>query len=297
MNGDPRPANAVVGACRRLAANERFDQAILVVIVLNALVLALDTYEQLSREHGATLSLLNDVFLGVFVVELAIRMTAAWPSPRRFFANGWNTFDFIIVTSAFLPGLRENATLLRMLRLARIVRAVRLLPDLRVLIVAVARSVPGVASLAMMTVLLIYLYGMVGWLIFDDHDPEHFGDIGKAMLSMFVLLTLEDFPRFIDFGRELSDWTVVYFVSYVLIASFLIFNLFIGVVINSLEEARGIEHRRERAADRAAAEASGDATDDAIVDVRDRIDELRTALEALDGDLHALTHPPPGGRP
>ena len=88
-----------------------------------------------------------------------------------------------MVTASFLPGLRENVTLLRLLRLARIVRAVRFLPDLRVIFAAVIRSLPGVSSLAVMTLLLVYLYGMVGWLIFHDHDPANFGNVGEAMVT------------------------------------------------------------------------------------------------------------------
>ena len=188
--------------------------------------------------------MLNEVILGIFVVELFIRFAATGFKPRVYFRSGWNVFDFVVVTAGFVPGLRENATLLRIARLLRIVRAVRLLPDLRVLIVAVGRSIPGVASLAVISLLLVYVYGMLGWLIFDEHDPENFADIGQSMITMFVLLTLENLPTYIETGLELSDWTLLFYVSYVLLASFLIFNLFIGIVINSMEEARAIELRR-----------------------------------------------------
>lgn len=76
---------------------------------------------------------------------------------------------------------------------------------------------------------------MVGWAIFHDHNPESFGNVGQSMVTMFVLLTLENLPVYIEIGQELSNWTLLFFISYVLIASFLIFNLFIGIVINSME--------------------------------------------------------------
>lgn len=273
--------------CRRLVASPRFDGAMLVVIVLNAVVLGAETYESVDRQYGSLLHTLNDVFFAIFVVELTIRIVATWPNPRDFWRSGWNVFDFVVIAGAFIPGVRENVTLLRLLRLARIVRAVRLLPDLRVIVVAIGRSVPGVSSLAAMTLLLVYLYGMVGWVIFDAHDPENFGDIGQAMLTMFVLLTLENLPTYIAQGQELSQWTVLFYISYVLVASFLIFNLFIGIVINSMEEARSIEHRREREAERAAADLSADPIDDLKVDVEDRIDALRDALDELQQELKA----------
>lgn len=257
------------------------------VITLNAVILGLETFESVDREHGPLLDTLNDVLLGVFVVELGIRIAAHWPTPGRFARSGWNVFDFVVVSASFLPGLRENATLLRMLRLLRVVRAVRFLPDLRVIVSAVARSVPGVASLALMTVLLVYLYGMVGWVIFDEHDPESFGDAGEAMLTMFVLLTLENLPDYIERGQELSNWTTLFYVSYVLVASFLVFNLFIGIVINSMDEARKEEQRLQRVADREAAGLSEDPIDNLVVAAEDRIDELRAALEELELELQA----------
>lgn len=273
--------------CRRLAESPRFDAAMLAVITVNAIILGLETFDSVEREHGPLLDTLNDVLLGVFVVELLIRITAHWPTPARFARSGWNVFDFVVVSASFLPGLRENATLLRILRLARVVRAVRFLPDLRVIVSAVARSVPGVASLAVMTVLLVYLYGMVGWVIFDEHDPDSFGNAGEAMLTMFVLLTLENLPDYIERGQELSNWTILFYVSYVLVASFLVFNLFIGIVINSMDEARKEEHRLLRVAEREAADLSEDPIDNLVVTAEDRIDELRAALEELELELQA----------
>lgn len=271
--------------CRKLAASPRFDAAMLCVITLNAVVLGLETYDGIDDRHGDTLNTLNDVFLGIFVVELAIRMTAHVPHVRTFFRSGWNVFDFVVVAGSFVPGIRENAMLLRLLRLARVVRVVRFLPDLQIVISAVARSVPGVASLAAATLLLVYLYAMVGWAIFHDHDPGNFGNVGQSMITMFVLLTLENLPTYIEKGQELSDWTILFFVSYVLVASFLVFNLFIGIVLNSMEGAREEEARRERVRERAAAALSDSAEDDAIVALEDRIDEVRAALDALHDEL------------
>lgn len=273
----------MVTRCRRLVGSPRFDAVMLVVILLNALVLGAETFEQIERNLGGTLDVLDKVFLGIFVVELLVRLTAVRWSVRAFFASGWNTFDFVVVTASFVPGL--NASLLRIARLLRVVRVVRFLPDLRVLVAAVAGSVPGVASLAVGTTLLVYVYGMVGWLIFDDYDPENFGNAAQAMLTMFVLLTLENLPTYIEKGQGLSDWTVPFFVSYVLVASFLVFNLFIGIVLNSMEEARAADLRTQRQAEREAAAASEDTEDDRVVAVEDRIDELRVALDALAQEL------------
>jgi voltage-gated sodium channel len=275
----------IAAACERVVESSWFDPLMLSIIALNAVTLGLETYESIDASIGDELHLLNDVILGLFVIELALRMAAYADRPRAFFRSGWNVFDFVVITASFVPGIRENATLLRLVRLLRIVRAVRLLPDLRVLTVAVGRSIPGVASLAAITLLLVYVYGMVGWVIFHDHDPTNFEDIGQAMVTMFVLLTLENLPLYVERGQELSDWTLLFYVSYVLLASFLIFNLFIGIVINSMEEARAIElHRAERAL--LDDEPADDERAHAVV-VEERLRAMRAALDDLERDVRA----------
>jgi voltage-gated sodium channel len=275
----------IAAVCGRIVESSWFDPLMLSIIAINAVTLGLETYESIDASIGDELHLLNDVILGLFVVELAVRMAAHADRPREFFRSGWNVFDFVVIAASFVPGVRENATLLRLVRLLRIVRAVRLLPDLRVLTVAVGRSVPGVASLAAITLLLVYVYGMVGWVIFHDHDPANFENIGQSMVTMFVLLTLENLPVYIERGQALSDWTLLFYVSYVLLASFLIFNLFIGIVINSMEEARAIElHRAERAL------LDDDTADDerahAVV-LEERLRALHAAVDELEREVRA----------
>ena len=276
---------AMTATCRRIVDSRWFDPLMLGVIFVNAITLGLETYDSIESKIGDQLHTANDVILGAFVVELLIRFGAEGFSVRRFFRSGWNIFDFVVIAASFLPGLRENATLLRLVRLARIVRAVRLLPDLRILTVAVARSVPGVASLAVITLLLVYVYGMVGWVIFHDHDPANFANIGQSMVTMFVLLTLENLPTYIEKGQELSNWTLLFYVSYVLVASFLIFNLFIGIVINSMEEARAMElHRAEREV--LDSDHRNDARAHAVI-LRERLHNLKNAVEDLEREVAA----------
>jgi voltage-gated sodium channel len=268
----------IVRACADLADSTAFNLFIFAIILANAVVLGLETYDGVVRRYGDVLHALNNVFLGIFLVELAIRLTAFGSRPAQFFRSGWNVFDFVVILASLAPGLRENTTLLRLARLGRVLRIVRLLPDLRVLTIAIGRSIPGVASLSVLALLVIFIYGMVGWTIFADHAPQQYGTIGEAMLTLFVTLTLENLPDQIALGRELSDWTILYFVSYALVAAFLIFNILIGVVINSLEEARAIEHARERA------DRLEDADPEEPV-VEERIAEVREALDRLEADV------------
>ncbi len=266
----PQPAGSrsIPDRCRALIDHRSFELFIVGVIVINAIVLGMGTYADLASRHEPLFATIYNVILGIYVVELLIRLTAYRWNPREFVKDGWNIFDFIVVVASFVPALRANAMLLRMVRLLRIVRLVRFLPDLRVLVSAAGKSVPGIASLAAATFVLIFIYGMAGWVLFGSHDPANYGNVGLAMLTMFVMLTLENFPDNVAMGQEISQWTILFFISYVLLASFLIFNLFIGIVLNSMEEARAAD-RKEHEKD----------------DLLERLRDARAALEDAEREL------------
>src|SRR5688572_20509835 len=157
---------------RRIAESNRFQGFIFGVIAFNAVVLGLETYDSIRTEYGDVLAFLNDACLGIFVVEIAIRITSYGRRPQDFFKEGWNVFDFVVIGAAFLPGLRANATLLRLVRLLRIVRLVSVLPELRVLISGMARALPPIGSMGVLAILFLYVYGMLGWILFGDEIPE-----------------------------------------------------------------------------------------------------------------------------
>jgi len=271
---DSRPATSAPnrsGRLARLVDSERFNLAISVVIVANAVVLGLETFPRVVESFGSTLSLLNEAFYVVFVVELVLRLVSYGRRPQDFFKNPWNVFDFIIIGGVLIPAVREQAQLLRLLRLLRIVRLIRFLPDARVLLLTVVKSLPSMVSMIVLTVLLLFLYGMIGWSMFGAALPETWGTIGKAMLTLFILLTLENFPTYLDEAKAVTPWAIVFFVSYVLVAAFLVFNLLIGIVIGSMEKAR--EH-----------EAEIDRTQEDSELLR-RISDLQDSLTELQADI------------
>ena len=267
----------------RIVAAHWFTTVVLVVIVANAIALGLETYDGVEGRFGDTLDLVNDVCLGIFVVELALRIGAYGGRPWRFFRDGWNVFDFVVIAIAFIPGIRESSTLLRLARLARVVRIVRLFPDLRVLLAGVWRSVPPLFAIALATGMLLFVYGMVGWTLFDDELPDDWGNIGRAMLTLFVMLTLENFPIYMEAGMDVHPWSWVYFVSFILIAAFIVINVLIGIVLNSMEEAREAERRRAVRERRGGGSSLVDP--DASAPVVERIAILRTALDELETEL------------
>lgn len=263
-----------------------FTTAVLVVIVVNAVALGLETYAGIDERWGDELELVNDVCLALFVVELVLRIGAFGRRPWDFFRDGWNVFDFVVVAIAFVPGIRSSSTLLRLARLARVVRIVRLFPDLRVLLAGVWRSIPPLFAIGLATGMLLFVYGMVGWTLFADELPDDWGNIGSAMLTLFVMLTLENFPTYMDAGMEVHPWSWVYFVSFVLIAAFVVINVLIGIVLNSMEEAREAE-RRNAVRERLGVDRPGPVDPDASAPVVERIGILRAALDELEAELAA----------
>lgn len=231
----------------QIAASNKFQNFILVVIVLNGVILGIETYDGAVDRFGHELHLLNQIFLGVFVVEIAVRLVAFGSRPDRFFREGWNIFDFLIVAASFAPGIRENATLLRLVRLLRVLRLISVMPDLRVILTGLVRSLKPIGSMGVLMLVIVYIYGMVGWVLFGDHDPENWGTIGVAMLTLFEILTLEGWIELLNKAMELSSWSCIYFITFVLFGTFVLLNIVIGIVINSMEEARALyEAKQER---------------------------------------------------
>ncbi|MFE2295028.1 ion transporter [Streptomyces sp. NPDC059452] len=294
----PRRREAVAGRCREITEARWFAVAVFTLILANAAVLGIETYSGLVGRWYLGLRVVEYAFLTAFTVEILLRAGAHADRPAAFFRDPWNLFDLAVVLSALLPVIRENGTVLRLLRLARVLRAARFLPQLRIILVAVGRSLPGTASFLLVGGLLLYLYAMVGWICFAADDPEHFGSLGRAVLTLFLLMTLDGLGDAVRAGLEISRWSILYYASYVLLASFVLVNVLIGVVITSLDEARSMEAEEEAAdtaRDRSGAPHPPYTGDPALL--RDRIATARRALDDLERALAATPDAPPPDRP
>jgi voltage-gated sodium channel len=264
-----------VAVLEQIVDSDRFQLFIGTIIILNALVLGLTTYEWIDVDYGGTLFLFNEVFYVIFVGELLLRIASYFPRPWNFFRSGWNVFDFIVIGAVLIPQVREQSTILRLLRLARIVRLVRFLPDAGVLIRTITRATPAVASMAVLTILILFIYGIVGWSLFGEEIPEQWGNVGTAMLTLFVLLTLENFPQYLADAQQVSPFATLFFLTYVLLAAFVVVNLLIGIVLSAMDRAREEEAEEER---RANANQMGDLIS-RLKGMHDSLNELEAELE------------------
>ena len=230
----------------RLVDSQRFQIFISGVIVLNAIVLGIETYVTPGTETFVLLMRINEFFYIIFLIELILRMVSYFPRPLNFFRSGWNIFDFIVIGAALIPAIRAQAEVLRLLRLARIVRLLRFLPNARVLLSTMGKALPSVLSMVVLVILILFIYGMVGFVMFSDALPQEWGNIGSSMMTLFILLTLENFPTYLDQAQEVTPFASIFFLSYVLIAAFVVLNLVLGIVVGAMEEAREEEEARLR---------------------------------------------------
>jgi voltage-gated sodium channel len=273
---DLRLGSGVALRCRHISESRAFQQTIIGVILANAITIGLQTYDAVASRWGDLLDILDAVFLGVFVVEILIRIAAHGRHPGDFFRNGWNVFDFVVVGAAFIPGLRANATLLRMVRVLRIARLITVVPELRVIFRGLFRSVAPLMGVLLLTLIIMYVYAILGWILFGEELPEQWGSAGTAMLTMFELLTLEGWNEIFNEARDVTAWAIPFFISFILIGTFVVLNLVIAVIINSVEAARNAE-LQEEVADLTAHDHSPE--------LATRLHALRRAIDDLDEHL------------
>ncbi|MFE7979963.1 ion transporter [Streptomyces shenzhenensis] len=306
---EPAPLSArreLARRCRAVTEARWFALTVFTVILANAALLGVETYTGLVADWRYWLRFAEHICLAVFTVEILLRLAAHADRPREFWKDPWNFFDLAVVLCAFLPVVRENTTVLRLLRLARVLRTARFLPQLRIVLVAVARSLPGTLSFLLVGALLLYVYAMVGWVFFGTSDPEHYGSVGRAVLTLFLLMTLDGIGDAVRAGLEVSRWSLLYYASYVLLASFVLVNVLIGVVLTSLEEARELERdearpapagpeERRRLAERIA--TARRALDDLERDLEGDLDRDRSLARAPLAVAAEPTLPAPGGGP
>ncbi|MBB4794216.1 ion transporter [Streptomyces nodosus] len=271
---------------RALTEARWFAIAVFGLIVVNAMLLGLETYSGVVEDWHRWLRLAEHCCVAAFTVEIALRLAAHADRPAAFFRDPWNLFDVVVVASAFLPVVSENTTILRLLRLARVLRTARFLPQLRIVLVAVVRSLPGTLSFLLVGTLVLYVYAMAGWVFFARQDPQHYGSMGRALLTLFLLMTLDGIGEAVHAGLEVSRWSIFYYASYVLLASFVLVNVLIGIVVTSFDEARDLE-----------AEEQPPETPGEPQPLRDRIATVRRALDELESelDLHQPSRSRRGG--
>jgi voltage-gated sodium channel len=220
----------------RLVYSKWFEFLIAAVILTNAIALGILTLPGLNEDATRAATLVDSFAFWVYVVELCLRIASYGKKPWMFLTKGWNIFDFLVI--GLSPFFQGQSTVLRLLRLFRLLRIFRFLPEVRILSTSIVKSIPPLLSMSVLITLLLYLYGMAGVYLFGQEAEQSWGDIGSSMKSLFILLTLENFPIYLEEGLSISPLALPFFLSYVFLIVFAVLNVLIGIVLNAMDEAR-----------------------------------------------------------
>ena len=297
----PAAPGSLVARCRSLAEASWFQAMVVGVILVAAINVGLETYPQIMERMGPVLLGLDKLIIGIFVVELIIRIGAHGTKPWRFFLSGWNIFDFVVVVVCLIPLGGAYAAVLRLARVLRVLRLITVVPRLRILVTALLHAIPSIIYVTLLLILLFYVYAVMGTVLFRENDPVHFGSLQHSMFSLLRTVTLEDwtdiyytqslgsarYPRpgielYPDVvSRSMPIVAALYFVSFVVVGTMIVLNLFIGVVISSMTEAQAenakvmLEHQGEGEG----VEAQLAAMERQMQDLALQMSALRTSLE------------------
>ena len=254
--------------CKKISESKLFNNFILFVIGLASVVVGMQTYKDFEAQHHVTLNALDSIILGIFILEIIVKIVAQGGKPLNYFKDSWNIFDFSIVAVCLIP--IESNDFVAVLRLARVLRVLKLvsaLPRLQVLVGAVLKSVPSIGYVFLLATLHFYIYGCMATFLYSDNDPIHFRNLQTSMLSLFRAVTLEDWTDLMyinmygsaNYGYDEASYTMladlgitrdqitsnsspfgaaIFFVSFVITGAMIVLNLFVGVMLTGMEDAK-----------------------------------------------------------
>jgi voltage-gated sodium channel len=211
---------------------------IVAVIVFNAIVLGLETSDPIMERSGGLLRLLDRLCLAIFVVELALKIIAFGP---RFFRSGWNLFDFAIVAVSLVPAT-EATSVLRALRILRVLRLINAVPRLRRVVEGFVLALPGMGSVFLLMGIVFYIGAVMATKLFSDTFPQWFGDLGSSAYSLFQIMTLESWSMgIVRPVMEVHPYAWAFFVPFIMVTTFAVVNLLVGLIVNSMQDAHSVE--------------------------------------------------------
>jgi voltage-gated sodium channel len=267
-------ASGLRGRVLALVESAPFQRAIIVLIVLNAIVLGLETSPAVMAGYGSALHAIDHAMLMVFVVELLLRLFA---HRAAFFRDPWSVFDLAIVAIALVPASGPLAVL-RALRVLRVLRLVSAVKSMRGVVGALLGALPGMGSIAALLALVLYVAAVMATKLFGAISPEYFGSLGGSLFTLFQIMTMEGWA---DIAREImtqAPLAWIFFLVFILVSTFTVLNLFIAVVVNAMQEQVADELRQEEDAHAAEAQAERKVMLDELRALRREVGELRERL-------------------
>jgi voltage-gated sodium channel len=253
---------------------------ILGLIIVNAVILGLETSAVMVARHGALLGMLDRAILGVFVVEIALRL---FVHRRRFFRDPWSLFDFVVVAIALVPATGQFGVL-RALRVLRVLRVLTIVPSMRRVVGGLLAAIPGLSSIAMVLALVFYVFAVITTNLFGEDFPDWFGTLGRSLYTLFQVMTLESWSMgIVRPVMAVYPYAWAFFVPFILVATFTMLNLFIGIIVSAMQGFSDAEHAETLAAVEAAREHVEQDLHGEVRALRAEIAALRSLLEQRAG--------------
>ncbi|MEM9583931.1 MAG: ion transporter [Pseudomonadota bacterium] len=235
---------------------------ILGVILFNAILLGLETVPPVMNAVGGLIHLLDTLCLAVFVAELVLKLYAFG---LRFFRSGWNIFDFVIVGISLVPAA-QGLSVLRALRVLRLLRVVSVAPSLRRVVDGLITALPGMGSVFLLMALIFYIGSVMATKLFGATFPDWFGDLGRSGYSLFQIMTLESWSMgIVRPVMEVYPYAWAFFVPFIMVTTFAVVNLLVGLIVNSMQDAHS-EEDNER-------------TDAYRDEIKERLERIETMLK------------------
>lgn len=222
---------------KRIVGSRTFRGTIIAVIAFAGVLAGVETNAAIVAKYGALLHALDATVLAIFIAEIALKLTAHGRRPLDYFRDGWNVFDFSIVALCLLPVGGSFAAVLRLVRALRLLRLVSALPKLQLLVGALLKSLSAMGYVSLLLSLIFYIYAVIGIHLFGQHAPEHFGSLSVALMALFQMITLDNWSDLFHAVEGAGSFAAtVYFVSFILLGTMIMLNLFIGIIMNSMSE-------------------------------------------------------------
>lgn len=266
------PTGSMRQRLKTFIENSTIQRILLALILINAVILGLETSPEVMTTAGPFLMALDKAILAVFVVELGIRLAV---HRFAFFKDGWNVFDFIVVGIALVPASGPFAVL-RALRVLRVLRVLTFVPSMRKIVGALIKSLNGMLSIAMVLGLVYYVAAVMVTKLFGEAFPEWFGSLGASLYTLFQVMTLESWSMGIARPvMEAFPYAWAFFIPFILIATFTMLNLFIAVIVNAVQTMHDDEHKDELDAEKATQQQ-----------LLEQMQQLQLELKALRRDIN-----------
>jgi voltage-gated sodium channel len=258
-----------------IIAHPRTERVVMTLIIINAIILGLETSKPVMEKFGRELELLDHIILAVFVAELLARIVV---HRLAFFRDPWSIFDFVVVAIALVPA-SEQFSVLRALRVLRVLRLITAVPALKRVVQGLLAALPGMGSIVLLIGLLYYVFAVMATKMYGDDFPALFGTLGSSLFTLFTVMTLEGWvDGVVKPVMEKYPYAWIFFIIYIVVCTFMVLNLFIGVVVNAMQDVNQKASAEELKAEKAIIEEETGPILSEVQKLRRELAELRAEL-------------------